>query len=620
MPEIVNPVTGQKEIGTALADGVWKEYLGYSGQITEKLGLAYALTGNEKYAEKAVELMSVYGRQYSLLPWCPRYDYGWGGGPAALVSSRTAGSISYGSNRFFLWHMKMLALIAGSPSLTPEIKQQIVEGFVRPYATELIKFPGGISNMTDGTNHNLLILGLVFDDAGLVKHALRSDPGLTSRLTDLDADGFSSEGRPVNYHYAAMEEYLPALVYLKNSGLGGEVPKDRLLDAVKMPYRRATLWGAIPNTGDCGRWLRVGPSRLADQLIELFPEEKWLLDLGMGSTTEAKIMAVDEKRVPNPEAYKQYLETAPRLFRDAGLAILREGATPQTQIMATLDYGRNPMHAHLDRGAFTLSAFGRIYSHGPGTVYNAGSGGMTRNTDPRLDAFCSGGSLGQNVILVDRENQGPAVGELLGWSDNAKSQYAAAQIKGAHLGVTHTRVLILQDGLVVIADRIESDVPRMYDWVYHNLGVLHPGEGWSLAPESQPLGDKSNYQNIVDLKRLSGRGPVRLLWDLTEQKPPNAPAPNSGPAGLALWQLAPDGAEFFTGKTGMNNPNTLIVPDAAESMFSRVIAPVAEFITVLEPYHESPAITGVVRRGDQVEVRRGDKVSLIVIPQWKKGL
>ena len=617
MPEIVNPVTKQAEVGTPMADMVWKEYLGYSGKITEKLGLAYALTGDEKYAAKAVELMTAYANQYGQLPWSPRNDVGWAAGPTILAASRIAAGSTYGTNRFFLWHMKMLALIAGAPSLTPEVKQRIVEGFVRPYATELLKFPGGISNMTDMTNHNLLILGLVFDDAHLVRWALRSDPGLTSRLNDLDKDGFSSEGRPLNYHYASLDEYLPSLAYLKNSGLAAEIPKDRLLEAVRMPYRRATLWGVVPNAGDCGRGFRVGLSKLADQLFELFPEEPWLLDIGVGSTVPAKVLALDAKRAPNPEAYKAYLETAPRLFRGAGLAILRSGTTAETQIMTTLDYGASPMHAHRDRNQITLSAFGKVFSHGPGTLYNVGSGGMVRGQDPRLDAFCASGSLGQNVIMVDGQNQDAAIGELLEWSEAPERQFAIARVEGAYPGVIHTRALILQDGLVVVVDRIEADSEKTLDWVYHNFGTLAPGTGWQFAPAAEPLGTAANYQNIVDLQRVSGSGTLRLNWDLSDQTSP-AGSPDPAKIGLALWQLAPEGTNYFTGKTGMNNPNTTEVPDAVESLFSRVRAKSADFVTVLEPFHDTPKITGIQKTGNQLQVQRDAKTSTLALPNMEK--
>ncbi len=604
MPAVVNPITGAREIGTPLSDETWKEYLGYSGKITEKLGLAYAFTGDEKYAAKAVELMERYASQYEHLKWNSLFEPSWSNGPAILSSSRIAGNSTYGSNRLFRWHMRMLGLIGNSPSLTPEARNRIYEGFVLPYATELAKFPGGISNMTDISNHNLLVLGLVFDDAHLVHWALNTDAGLASRVRDIDGDGFSSEGRPLNYHRAAMEEYLPSLAYVWNSGLGLDNVKKQLLAAIRMPYERATLWGVVPNTGDCGRGVRVGNTALADQLISLFPEETWLLDIGLDTTIASKLRRLKAGRPLQKEGYKQFLETTPRLYREAGLAILRSGDTQETQIMATLDYGRNPMHGHLDRNQITLSAFGKVFTHGPGSSYNVGSGGITRNNDPRLNSFCGPGSLGQNIVLVDGKNQRPAIGKLLAWSANSATQYATAQVSGVAPGVSHTRTLILRHGLVIAIDQLESAGEHQYDFVYHNFGVLSPESGWQENPVEKVLGEEANYSKIVDPKRLVGVGPVHLEWDLSAEIPPAKTHPadrivqNGVPelpakTGLALWQLPlPDG-EVYTGITGMNNPNTGKTPDAAPSLIARARGKAVYFVTVLEPFKDSPKITGI---------------------------
>lgn len=609
MPEVVNPVTGEREAGTVLADNTWKEYLGNSGQITEKLGLAYALTGDEKYAAKAVELMELYAAEYGDLDLKWAFDPPWGGAPPLLAAARTAAGSTYGTNWLFRHHMRMLGLINDSASLTPEARKRIYEGFVLPYATELAKFPGGISNMTDITNGNLLILGLVFDDANLVRWALDTDPGLMRRLDDIGEDGFSSEGRPLNYHLAAMNEYLPAIGYALNSGLKIGAPKERLLAALRMPYQRATLGGVVPNAGDCGRGgFRVGPSAQADQIAPVFPEETWLRDIGPGATMVSKVRNHMTGHQPNPEGYRPLLESSPRLFRDAGFAILRSGDTPETQIMATLDYGRNPMHAHRDRNQITLSAFGKIFTHGPGTLYNVGSGGIVRVEDPRLESFCGAGSLGQNIVLTDARDQLPAIGELLAWSDDPTNQFAVSRVDGVAPGVSHTRSLILRDGLVVIFDQMESDAEHVFDFVYHNFGELALGEGWTAQAEQKPLAETANYPNISDLQRLTGKGPVHLTWNLANQISQSALAPEpQQPLSLALWQLPMEKSEVFTGVTGLNNPNTTRIPDAAPTLITRARGKGASFVTVLEPYKDKPAVTGIEGDGDRILIHRGTK-------------
>ena len=583
MPEAVNTKTGEKQFDTAIAARTWKEYMANRGKALRHLGYAYLFTGDEKYAAKAIELFGLYASQYTDLNWYNMFGPPWARGPVIGASTRTAASSTYGTNWYFKGHCLLLSAIAESPSWTQEKRQRVYRSFVVPYVTELTKFRGGISNMTDITNRNVLLLGLAFRDANMVRWALRSDPGLLRRLEDITSGGFSSEGRPVNYHYAAMSEYLPALGFLDNAGMAVSFPKDRILAAVRMPYQRATLSGLVPNTGDCGRGVRVNRTHLADHLIGMFPEEKWLFDLGRLSTVPAQLMAHRRDERPDSSGWKELLETSPRLFKGAGYAILRQGDSAEEQIMATLDYGRNPMHAHLDRNQITLSAFGRIFSHGPGSLYNVGSGGMRRIRDRKLESFCGHGSLGQNVIVVDQRNQLKAVGHLLSWQRESGKQVVAARVPSIRPGVDHIRALVLTGGVVVILDRVISKEKHTYDFLYHNLGTLTLGEGWSAEEVSGSLGQTGNYGNLVDPRRLSGKGTVRLRWALTEG------------AHVALWHAADSGGRFYTAVTGMNNHNkpVEIIPDRAPSLISRVEGKRAHFVTVLEPYRNKPQVMTV---------------------------
>jgi len=591
MPEIVSADGTRREYLTHQAGATWSGYL--RGAV-ENVGMAYLMTGDEKYARKALELFELYGRQYEGLIWLDRFNPPWNIGPNTLSSSRISNNSTYGGSMGFKHHCRALSMIAESPSRTPEAWDAIYRGLVLPFATETLKFRAPICNMTDIANHNVLLLGLAFDDAIMVHQALMRDGGLIRRLGDIDADGFSSEGRPLNYHFAGMAEYLPSITYLANSGLDIAYPKRQLLAAIRMPYLRAALNGRVPGTGDCGRGHGVGPNYLADHLAAIFPDETWLLDIGTHSTLATRLrLAVNGAR-PKRDAWKAMLDPNQRLFRHAGMAILRTGRTADEQIMLTLDYGRNVFHAALDRNQITLFAFGKMYTHGTGSLYNVGSGGMTRGEDPRLRSFAGHGSLGQNVIMVDTRNQMPAVGELLAWSDKPQYQAAVARVEGIQPGVTHTRGVVLADGIVLLLDRMESTAEHMYDFAYHNFGVQSPAAGWSAKAVDKPLGRTANYENIVEPKRLTGRGTIRLAWDLTNQ----VRGKETFPGRLEFWQLPVPGGQVYTGVTGMNNANTAVFPDSAPSVFHRVRGRNVCFLTVLEPHKGSSRVRSVARKGD----------------------
>jgi hypothetical protein len=171
--------------------------------------------------------------------------------------------------------------------------------------------------------------------------------------------------------------------------------------------------------------------------------------------------------------------------------------------------------------------------------------------------------------------------------------------------------------MVIIVDRLESQEEHLYDFAYHNFGVLSLGQHWKAEPHSEPLGSTANYELIGDLARLSGSGAVQLNWDLTEQVVRNAKAKKAletPPVRLALWQLPIEGSEVYTGMTGMGNPNTAVIPDAAPSLFTRVRGKTASFVTVLEPYKEAPVVTGVERVADKLIIRLGARTLEVPLP------
>jgi len=602
MPEALDPGGKYREVGTNRAGVVWYNYLGYAGQACRKLGMAYLMSRDEKYARKAIELLELYAEQFTQKPWTYWRDVPWNLGPTVGASSRIADFATYGSNWYMKGHCRLASMIADSPSWSPEARDRVYRRFIVPYITELTKIAGTIGNQQDITNHNLLLLGLAFRDATCVHRALLSDSGAVSRLYDIEPDGFSSEGRPLNYHFAAMNEYLPTIVFLQNSALGIDYPKDRILAALRMPYQRATLGGVIAGAGDSGRGHGMeyygARNARADWLISIFPDEQWLYDIGGAGTAAKKLWLLKADRKSDPQAWRKLLETTPRLFAHSGMAVLRSGRTEDEQVMVTLDYGRNVYHAAMDRNHIAIAAFSKRFTQGTGSSYNVGSGGIWKNRDPRLRSFNGSGSLGQNVVMIDALGQIPAVGRLLAWSDDADYQLAVARVDGIRPGVSHTRGVVLSRGIIVLLDRLASDARHTYDHVYHNFGELKLPDGWKARPLDKPLATTANYQNIVDPARLDGSGTIRLKWDLTRQYPRwdkqlKVDESKLPTVAMELWRLPVAGGEAFIGTTAANNKDTNIMPDAMPSLIHRVRAANVDYVTVLEPHKGTSRVAAV---------------------------
>ena len=182
-----------------------------------------------------------------------------------------------------------------------------------------------------------------------------------------------------------------------------------------------------------------------------------------------------------------------------------------------------------------------------------------------------------------------------------------SRVEGIRPGVAHTRGLVLTEGILVLLDRLEAKEPHTYDFVYHNFGALAPGDGWTAAAPA-PLGATALYDHLLDVQQLTGAGPVALCWDLSAQLPAreieekqraHQPLP---PVKLYFRQLPIAGGAVYTALTGMNNPNTFIVPDASPTVITRAHGTTVNFLTVLEPATGPSQVKSIAQDGNGIAV------------------
>jgi hypothetical protein len=119
-----------------------------------------------------------------------------------------------------------------------------------------------------------------------------------------------------------------------------------------------------------------------------------------------------------------------------------------------------------------------------------------------------------NVIAVDAANQQRAIGRLLAWSPGPGPQVAVSRVDGVYPGVSHTRGIVLDRGVLIVLDRVASDDEHIYDFIYRNFGELRPVAGWTSEPAAAPLAHTLSYESIGDLRRWKGGG-TRCDWSGT---------------------------------------------------------------------------------------------------------
>ena len=174
---------------------------------------------------------------------------------------------------------------------------------------------------------------------------------------------------------------------------------------------------------------------------------------------------------------------------------------------------------------------------------------------------------------------------------------------------------MLTDGIIVLLDRIESKQEHVYDWIYHNFGELQFGATWQGQPATTSLGESSVYRSIVEPQMLNGKGALKARWDLTQQFS-SYRKETAAPTFLNLWHDGPQG-QYFTGKTGLNNTNTLTLPDAAPTLIHRVRARNADFFSVLEPTTGASKIKSVTRANGALQIEMSDgKTVRASLDEW----
>lgn len=549
---------GYTEQHTLVADatwiGMWSEIHG-AGPNPVALGRAYLASVDERYAKKAIALLTLLGRGYGQLTWHnAMHPDGWTHAEPATpdamtngASARWGNSPTYGTDFMVAGLAMMHNMVVDSPSWTEEQRKIVHEGFWVPVATELMKITPGISNMNDIINRDLILAGFSTGDTNMLYRGTLYPTGIAGRMRDISPDGFSDEGSALNYHFAAMREWLPSIELLINSGINFPGVIDRAVAALKMPRERSSLSGLAYCTGNSGQaWFSVPLDhdmfKLADRIL---PADSW----------------------PRQRHYS----SEPHLFHDAGWGILRSGLDADKQVMVNVDFGRSHGHGDLDRMNLGLLAFGVPLSADPGSSYNFNTNAVAGPAQGSME-----GPLVANTVVVDGQHQIPGAGKLVEWQIKPDVQRLAAETDGVYLGVAWRRSVALLDGIVVVVDDLHSDKPHRYESAWHHYGHATIGEGCALSTLRQPLGD-GPYEQVLNPKAISGRL-IAMDWIYEGVH-------------VCAWQPANAGQLTYTGQTGVCWENTRGL--AVDGLYVRREGKTARFVTVLEPYKSTRVLKSV---------------------------
>ncbi len=500
---------------------------GRLSRAVQTLGLAYALSGERAYADRAREILLGYAQVYLEYPL--HNIRGEEGRGACHVAAQPLSEA--------VW---LIPVVQGFDcifdALSPDDRQVIADKVLLP-AAELIRgYARSIHNIPCWENAAYGMVGITLGDEELAAQAINGPFGFRNQVAQgIDDDGAWYEGA-WGYHYYTMSALEPLAVAAEHVGI--DLYTDRYRSMFLAPVRMMTPNGSLPAFNDSGRTSALGRGRTYENAYAHWPLPEVALVAGRGgrTTMEALLWGADEI----PSATSQ-LSSA--IFPAAGVVILRTDADERPEGVVAgvpanyvaLDYGpHGGGHGHPDKLGFEFYALGRLVATDPGSIAygNPAHGGWYKQT------------LSHNTVVVDGAGQQPTEGRLLFASFGDDMALAAAESDGAYPGVTLRRVMALLPDVLLDITLALSDEEHRYEWAYHSRGEFAtelpltdlsepPGAGpWEWAEQPRTAGELDAWRAewriddglTVRAAQVASR-PVELLTAIGRGNPASARDP-----------------------------------------------------------------------------------------------
>lgn len=463
------------------------------------LGLAFQVTGDRRYADKAREILLAYADRYLTYPLMNKQGGAeMDGNGRARVTKQSLSEASW-----------LVPLVQGADlvwAMLPDAdRQRVTNRLLQPAAREVVLAHryNQAHNIQAWKNAAVGLVGLLTGDDELVQEAVHNPrEGYFFQLAQgLTPDGHWYERAP-SYHFFTVEPLVILAEAMRNAGMNPDVRRIK-------PMLDAPLALARPDL-TIGRYNDADPVDLRERTA--------FYEWGYATFGDPRYLAVlreagrgaEGGRRADPLNYSLLyghpsLPAAPapaggsENYPASGFAVLARGSGPGA-VWLSLKY--DPFaggHSHPDRLTFDLYARGAALSEDPGrTGYGAAvHQGWYKTT------------LSHNSLVVDeqpqqRDREG---GRTLAFGSQGGVEYAVLDAGAAYPDVTFRRTAILLDpGLVLLVDQVRADRPRLLDLAFHPHGALHgipAGQGWTPP-------DSVGYRYLRDATIRPLSGPVTV--------------------------------------------------------------------------------------------------------------
>ncbi|MBT4501924.1 MAG: hypothetical protein HOC74_29600 [Gemmatimonadetes bacterium] len=465
----------------------------------ENCAWAFALTGEERYARRAREILIGYAERYT------SYPYHSNVGKRTDEQSRSGGHVFEQTLNEATW-MKQICeaydLVRLSDIFSEDDHRTMRDDLLLEVDANIAKHRAGKSNWQTYHNSAFLYIGGVLGRADLVQRAiLDPENGFYHQMDISVLPGGMWYENSWSYHFYTLEAMRRITETARRLGIDLYAePNMKDMYTVALDYQMAD--GTLPRFGDA---TTTGiPGGHYESAYHRWSEPQLLAVLPEGSTWDSILHGRTEQPNAVPPALSSELKEGP------GHAILRttgpEG--PSSAILAFGPFGG--FHGHFDKLTFAYFGMGKELGSDPGRA---------RSQAYRLPIHRNWyrATVSHNGVLVDRTSQEGVEGTCNLFLSTPALSAAAAHTDSAYPGVLHRRLLVLRPGFLVVADLLTADDGRdhQFDWLYHN-----PGEGVD-SPQAQQKGeapDGQGFEYIDDIRTGRSDDSIRATFTSGEDR------------------------------------------------------------------------------------------------------
>ena len=482
---------GEVHSGWPYDDAYWFPFQHRCGDMVRDAGVAWAITGERRYADVAKGLLLDYAKVY--LSW-PRHD-NWSKATDRNPDAARAFSQVLDESVWMIDLVRGFDAISGT--LTEEERQTIFARVFRP-AADIIYKRDDVGRPILG-NHQCwhfsayALAALMMGDVARVRESIDGLSGWKYQLSrGILEDGCWYEGA-WGYQFYTMSSLAPYFTALRNLGYEPPAAFKRLFDS---PFGQLAPDWFLPAVNDTAR-VRFAPGALADLYEQAWtwwgdPQHGWWVAQQPRRTMAYALWG----RPARKDA--AFTPPASRNFGGTGLAVLRSRSPaakgPLPDNMLAMDYGpHGGWHGHHDKLQLLLWGRGWMWGEDPGCIAygNPRHWGWYRST------------LAHNTLAMGGRNQAPAQGRLVGYAAGENAAVVAADSGEAYPGATVRRATALVDDIVLDFAEVSADSAHEWEWAFHARGKQETsvtnGVAVPTAPPEIDVRDRRKVEAAQDM-------------------------------------------------------------------------------------------------------------------------